>query len=703
MRHPSFHPTYAAAAAVLSPLLIFAAPSSAIQTAPVAALASPSARPISDKYKPGNVIVSFEGGVVGDEIGKVMLSLVRDGSLLATTAHTVVAGDTPCGIMVARGYPVPCSAELLRALDMLNPKMVPSKGNVHIGNIMRVPDVWLRKYRTVRKFANSVTAERARSSSIQKNWNNLNIGAKSVGTDTELVSFNAYELILSSSNPGTQQKLLSRVNLLKSVNVRVSSIAFVAAPATAYSLRSPSDYQLECNLPSAPAKIDYRLDYIDSDADAALLVAQRPVNSKRARIYVVDVALDPTPNLAGAVDGPTISLPRGGWKCAWISASARDHATHLASIIASQDNGYGFVGVSPMSIIHSFPLIKPDASMTTGLAIDQSKEAELVDHFVTRGESTLPAIYLIATSFSPFPAQMLNNQGQIDAERRFERHLERYIVDVGPLLVVAAGQQDNPIQLSPNSPMSPQNLGDLRNVVVVTACESCTRNNPRLWAQANYSDPDGHYVHVAAPGGSPMLGWVNSSGVGALNGTSQAAAFAAGVLAEMIGRWPENYGSVKFAKKRIQVTSWPFYPGLGNNDYKRVATGMIDPNLALLDPAQHWIKESGGWRSVRLKGFSADVASFKRLTGATVPVPVEAIARIVRISPPSQPAQYVVYSDVRVLSDDPARFGEVQRDGPLSMNQPFSLKLCDDSTVALADLADVLIASVGIAEPPCAP
>jgi hypothetical protein len=418
-------------------------------------------------------------------------------------------------------------------------------------------------------------------------------------------------------------------------------------------------------------------------------------------VYVIDFAVDPTPNLSGAVEGQPVPLPAGGWRCTWVNPAQRDHATHLASIIASRDNGYGFVGVSPTSTIKPFELIRVNPNTATGLGIIPGKELELADRIVAESSSSIPHVYLVATRFSDFDSDWVT-EGQLDLTRRFERGLEHNISQARPMLVVSAGQADVPIPLSPGVPMSPQNMGDQRYVLVVTACENCTRAAPRLWSKANYSAPDGHYVQVAAPGGMPMLGWVNAPGISAFNGTSQAAAFAAGEVAEMIGRWPDSYSSVEYAKKRIQTTSWPIYQGNGTNDYTRVATGIIDPNLALLDPTKTWIKTSTEWKPILLRGFSTDVVRFRKSSGAALPMSTESVARIVRVTRAGAPAQYVVYKDMYADNHEPEKLGEIGREGPLTLAQPINLQTCDGQSWALSDLADVIIANRQIEDPPCA-
>ena len=679
----------------------------AAQTAPVAAPIADQAvaqqlTPERDKYKPGNVIIAFEGGIVGQDLGNVLLTLVRGNSLLPTTTHEVAAEETACSIMIDLGYPLPCSAELLETLDILNPDLRPSKGKLEIGDTLVVPNIWLRRYRTARSFANQISGERARSATIQQSWTALKLKVAPVGSSNEQVEFTGYELILGAPDESRQAAILERVMPFKSGNVRVDSIGFSAEPAAAYSITDPNVYQQQCTQqpPQPPHEIDYLSDYSDPDVDAARFVRQRPQGSENAKVFLIDVPLLPSPNLAGAIEGQAATATSQAWRCSWANGfTLQEHATHLAGIIASRPNGYGFVGVAPTATIIPFSMLQPSATSTTGLVIPPEKKVELVDRLRDNRYITTPLVYLIATSFDDYDAAVVHS-GQIDPKERFKRTLEQTLVDLRPLVVVAAGQGSTGVALSPRTPMSPQNLGDQRNVLVVTACENCSRNNPTLLPTANFSESEGHYVHVAAPGGLPMLGWVSPAAVGAANGTSQAAAYVAGVAAEMMGRWPRKYAAPDDVKKRIQTTAWPIFPRTGaadDDDYTRVATGIVDPRLAFLDPSVDWVKnDDDGWRSVTIKKFSSTLLAFTSATGADVPIPARAVARVVRVSSPGAPAKFVVYTDVATRNRDMTRLGEVNRDGPLDADPDISLETCAGGTIKLSELTDLLVANSGL-------
>ncbi|MFS0736860.1 S8 family serine peptidase [Sphingomonas sp. 1P06PA] len=658
-----------------------------------------------EKYQPGNIIVAIEGGLVGEELGAVVLALAKGETLIGTRPYIVGPGDTPC-LMAGReiNIPRPCSAQFLKALDLLNPKLRPSSGRLSVGQTILLPDVWVRSYRTARTFSNAIPHEQARAATIQRSWSHLRTGtAKS--PRSEQIEFDAYELILGNNDADRQQKLMERLTPFRSLNVRVTAIGFRAAAAKAYST-TPALYQRDCSLtPPTPPKVDYQA-YADVDGDLKSIVGTRPPGARPAKVILIDVKLILSPNLAGAVEGATGDPPASTGRCAWIgAASVQQHATHLAGIIASRDNGSGFVGLSPSSIIVPYELLQPDATAESGLSIPPGRNEWLADMIGENRSLPEPHLYLIAASLPEYQAELINRFGQIDKRVRFDdlRQVERRIDQLRPLFVVAAGQTDRPVALSPTTPISPQNLGDLRNVLVVTACEDCTRHDAHLMPDANFGT-DGRYVHVAAPGGAPMVGWLDGVGVGEAHGTSQAAAYTAGVIAEMIGRWSDSYRDADLVKKRIQTTAWPIYkrPGHTDDDYNRLATGIVDPALALLNPRVHWIKDANGWREIQLKGFSSPALSFRGGGGSEVLVPAKSVARFVRISQSGQPGRWIVYTDM-AKRDSIDRLGDVQRDGPLEPPADVTLLPCQGPPIPLSEIDDLVIANAGFGPAACGP
>ena len=668
-----------------------------------AALAPPS----PEKYTPGNVIIGFEGGVVSEDVGSVALALAQ-AHLLPVKPHIVAPGDTVCGVLAMGGFPQQCSITMLQALDVLNPRRRLSRRSLVIGNTIMVPDVSMRRYRSVKTFAKAVPAEQVRSEAIKGNWKTLSpsVNAAQSTSRFEKVEFDAFEMVLAAGTLERQQRIMALLEPKQSRNLRVDRIGFAAIPVKAYQLSS-TEYGQGCGGGDArrPPKINYR-SYADVDGDLAALVADRPPGAVPAKVYIIDVAIDAGPNLADATGGATPASP-GQWNCTWTPTSlSSQHATHMAGIIASRDNGFGFVGLSPTSRIVSFEFLQVD-SATGALLMPQAKPFLLARAIDENRYDAEPGVYLVATDFPPFE-QGVDLAGQLQGVGvRFNgRPIERALEQIQPLVVVAAGQASTrenapPIGLSPTVPRSPQNLGDRRYVLVVTACDNCSRKAPTILGTANFGSDNGRYVHVAAPGGQPIVGWVSRSTIGAAAGTSQAAAYTAGILAEMRGRWPTTYKDPDMVKKRIQVTSWPIYnrPGLPSDAWTKLATGLVDPLLALVDPKQHWIKRSGSWQAIRLRGISGDFISIDGT--AKVPLTEKTVARIVKVSGDSTSPLWVIYRDAEELGEPGAQLGEVKRDGPLMPDDNAMLAPCDGPSIPLRDIADLVIASRGFGATPC--
>ena len=173
----------------------------------------------------------------------------------------------------------------------------------------------------------------------------------------------------------------------------------------------------------------------------------------------------------------------------------------------------------------------------------------------------------------------------VDPEVRKEHPPVATIYDERPLMIVAAGQEEgpgNPARLGPTSPHSPQNLGDLEGVLVVTACTECSPFRTRIMDRAHVPDGDNGAIQLVAPGGTAVPGWIDELHVGAAPGTSQAAAFAAGAASSMIARFPTWYSRSKNVKIRMQATAWPLVGGMGHepNVQSKASVGLVALSMA---------------------------------------------------------------------------------------------------------------------------
>lgn len=281
------------------------------------------------------------------------------------------------------------------------------------------------------------------------------------------------------------------------------------------------------------------------------------------------------------------------------SIKKAQHGTYMAGIIASQQNRFGLIGVNPKAEIIS---VDWDAALTSPV--------DTADEIVQRGRdsdvSKRMQIYVFATewklSIAPRPqhpedrfVDRLNNQTD-----SFLKVLASQLSSAKPLIITSAGQAESPTEqpkeISNTSAEGPRNMGDQRNVIVVTAYETTADGQRQLWPLANFQKiPNDKVVHVAAPGllilsTIPNSGSPSSAPYGRASGTSQATAFVAGIASAMVGNWPGFYNTdAVLVKTRLQLTSDPF---MEESNASRLAAGVVDYNLALHNPEKHWFKSN---------------------------------------------------------------------------------------------------------------
>jgi hypothetical protein len=124
------------------------------------------------------------------------------------------------------------------------------------------------------------------------------------------------------------------------------------------------------------------------------------------------------------------------------------------------------------------------------------------------------------------------------------------------------------------------------------------------------------FVHIAAPGGAPVPGWTSESTMGAVSGTSQAAAYAAGVAASMLSQYSDLYREPGQLKYRLQMCSYPLPAAtpakVVNPQRQWLSAGVIDPTICLLDPSKTWVKnKNGDWNSYDIKGWTEETLFFR--------------------------------------------------------------------------------------------
>lgn len=275
-------------------------------------------------------------------------------------------------------------------------------------------------------------------------------------------------------------------------------------------------------------------------------------------------AATPVPRAAPA---PVASAPRFCPFKPFVKTT--DHATHLAGILVSQPAEQSFGGLAPFAALRF-----KDARLNTAYA----KIGPIVD--VARSISRFSAdvshkkVVLFATDWkrrTDLPNDRLRNPSYVQTIRG---NNDLWVVSAGN-----APENGDPIDLARDADMSPQNIGDQDNVVVVAACRNCFEPDWTLEGYSNYSTNG--LVAVAAYGGE-IPATVSETAYGTAQGTSQAAALVAGVVANMLCLYPNAYNAVREIKVRVtSAVSPPLDPDVAT----RIAGGVLDADKALLDPA----------------------------------------------------------------------------------------------------------------------
>jgi hypothetical protein len=369
-------------------------------------------------------------------------------------------------------------------------------------------------------------------------------------------------------------------------------------------------------------------------------------------IVLIDQAVYRHPDIASASLSGSLLLGEGGDRamrrvCQTVTFNEEaHHGTHLAGIVASASDGHGLIGLHPGARMHVL-----DWNELTPRQV----AADIENRYNGGSEKRL---YLFA---SEWEFEERDREGPLlnDPEFRLTRNeVARKIANLDDLWVVAAGQAEEdgevPREVDGKLAAGPMNLGDLKNVIVVTACTKCGRSAPALLQSANYSR---EFVHIAAPGSDASA-----------SGTSPAAAFVAGVAAAMMHRYPDYYDNADKVKRQLQATSWPGFDG---EEGERLASGILDPELALRNPRTPWMKLSGEHEmsEFQFQGWCAH-AQQERIyfedpeTGTPIRdgVPLEAVYRIVQRTDGPDP-RWVFYTKA-FFDGDSTALGKVLRIGP---------------------------------------
>jgi subtilisin family serine protease len=334
------------------------------------------------------------------------------------------------------------------------------------------------------------------------------------------------------------------------------------------------------------------------------------------RVVIIDRAIRPHPDIAHALDKPLPHAPPAdGPQCGTEAPSYEldYHGTYLAGLIAARGVYNAYRGINPEAQIRHMsdsggPVsirqrLESEANAVWERSNTHSQIALYASAFGTEDPNGTPSIKTMSERFKRLKGKWIDELRDSKTRLNFPPGVADIISEnaIRYLFVVAAGQDNSgdkwssPIALRDVSIMSPQNFGARSNVLVVTACTSCdaAAGEAALWNRAYYSSPGEQIVQLAAPGGDYLPGLLTETAVGGPDsgGTSAAAAIVAGVASRLLGCYPKSFnGSPRHLKERLLITA---RQNLTTDDTSKAQAGVVDPQLAMIDPEKSWLKPEG--------------------------------------------------------------------------------------------------------------
>jgi hypothetical protein len=234
--------------------------------------------------------------------------------------------------------------------------------------------------------------------------------------------------------------------------------------------------------------------------------------------------------------------------------------------------------------------------------------------------------------------------------------------------------------------LPPVNLGDQPHVLVVTACKNCKGDSPELWEQAHYSEEG--LVHVAAPGATAVPGLGTTEAYVEMHGTSQAAAFVAGVAARMAACYPDAYRIGGDLKARLQITARPI---VAERDARRIATGVVDYGLAMLDPERTYLLQGERYMAIDNWEWCTDELDLQHKDGRELPLNnphTGDIHRITRVKTQDRGWAWVLYRRDRANPTP----GRVLKIGPFHrLRGNMNVLKRDGEAIGLSQIKDLIL------------
>jgi hypothetical protein len=548
------------------------------------------------------------------------VSVLADKNLVPTKTLTLGKGQDPCGAVIDqlnfRSLGFGCSAEMRGLIAKLNPNL---PANPQIGQEIRYPDLPVETMKWRAGFNNAIPEDKTRYLKVNSLWKQFKLQETQAGTETH-VQFKGLASQLDVPVTPETRKELEKIETYNSDIDRFQTRAVAREKEpdikSRFAFNTPIDWAEGCN--QTPAPTPPHPPYISllnaTKTPACATQCTRPNTPGCPQIVLVDQPVAAHPDLAPATGQQltTVALAGAGGATpvTWCPFGQYDskvhHGTHLAGIMVSSGASTGFTGLAPNVGLDSRNI--PDAGI----------KALLDEKF----SSPFTKIYVYAGRFA-------NDYTIVGEQTRRSKppQVEDMLASTG-LWVVAAGQVPQ-VDVGKLTPHSPMNLGDQKNVIVVTSCEDCYSASPTVSSWANYSSEG--LVTLAAPGGADgrkIPSTISATEFGLAYGTSQATALVAGLAASMAACYPQRLNAAPLLKQRLETISRP-----APWDDARVSAGIVDASLAFNDPDVQWIKLSGDTlKSSPRAWFCTEKVRLQNVADGTelAPIPAKQVRAIFR-------------------------------------------------------------------------
>jgi peptidoglycan/xylan/chitin deacetylase (PgdA/CDA1 family) len=647
------------------------------------------------------VVVNFEGGYISQNIIAV-LDVLKKYELVEGQTHRVAATNQIESVYFTDPE-LPYDTKV--ATDLAHHFNRDQSGKTHpsISQLLVAPTVKLKPYDYSLVFDLASDKDRATLQEIRETWPN-SLKYENLRGDSDLLTLRGYQLRVPVKSELQAQEVQHA--LLLAVSPRTVSVTLAGPPDTGpyythdytmgnHSQVSSNETVQVTNQQDTTENVkDFWTDVrsLNKSHDHIKLGRQGvlgyfvglPTPPKELMscdstttcpdIILIDTPIDRHPDLGSSVvDGGTDHhLPSPVGKDYQIVeegdfSQKEDHGTHLAGIIASQDNHFGLIGIHPGAHLHSW-----NWNTASG------DHAQIANKMLPLQDRPSMQIYVFANSW-----QWANKKGNPE-DRFLSDPIGKRIISSKALWITAAGEQagapGKPIYLEQDD--GPMNLGEHENVIVVTAYEDSGVPHPYLRRDSNYDSNHSKHglVHIAGPGGN-IPSTMSFGKYASESGTSEATAFVAGVASAMASLYPSYYSnSPAKLKFRLQITS---SPDLADEDLPKVRAGMLNAQMALLDPTKNWIDASPIRNLVWCKdSISVLDPSDRRPMEGGKGIDVQDIFRLHE----RDDGKWFVFEEVK---ESP---GEVIRIGPGLIKDDENLFTADGSLKKLMQVRDVLLA-----------